>query len=445
MAFYPSSAISLFNRSFHLENHLQYYQTPQTRTGPDLTIMGGSASKSANSALNVSLQNVMNSGTVYAYITGQAIDNNNALFLLQADGQTPYYPTSPTSTGAALAVDCGILLGGPGTNRIVTIPRIAGGRIWFCVNDRLTFLLNPGPGLVEPSVSNPSDPNYNKNWGFCEFTFNNLQLFANITYVDFVSLPIALTLLNTSGASQHVAGIPANGLDTACSGLIAQNNVDNAGWDQLIVKSSSGGNLRALSPNTGHVMNGNLFSGYYAGYINAVWAKYESADLTINTQAQWGNVVGRVVSGLLTFPGVGTFAQPSAADIFSCSTGPFAASPTNTAEMGNIGARLAAAFNRSTLLVDSNQPEGELVSTYYESSPTNHYSRIVHGVNLDGRGYAFPYDDVGSSSGGDQSGSVSDGSPALLTVAVGGKGVQVSNTVKASKWRVVRNIRRSLN
>ncbi len=402
--------------------------------------MGGIVSKSSSS-LNVSLQNITNSAIVYAYITGQAIDNNNALVMLQADGRTPYYPTSPSSNGSALAVDCGIQLGGPGTNRIITIPRIAGGRIWFCVDDRLTFLLNPGPGLVEPSVSNPSDPNYNKNWGFCEFTFNSFQLFANITYVDFVGLPISLRLLNTSGASQQVAGIPANGLDTVCSGLIAQNDVDGAGWDQLIVRSWTGGNLRALSPNTGHVMNGNLFSGYYASYVNAVWHQYTNSDLTINTQAQWCNVVGRVVNGLLTFPGVGTFSQPSAADIFSCSTGPFAASPANTAEMGDIGARLAAAFNRSTLLINSKQPEGENVGTYYNTSPTNHYSRIVHGVNLDARGYAFPYDDVGPSSGGDQSGSVSDGSPALLTVAVGGDGVNVSNTVKASKWRVGKRIR----
>jgi hypothetical protein len=88
--------------------------------------------------------------------------------------------------------------------------------------------------------------------------------------------------------------------------------------------------------------------------------------------------------------------------------------------MGAITARLAAAFNRSTLLVDSHQPDGEVVSNYYKTTPTNHYSRIVHAANTDGRGYAFPYDDVGPSGGQDQSGSVSDGSPGLWTVSVGG-------------------------
>ena len=54
-------------------------------------------------------------------------------------------------------------------------------------------MLNPGPGLVEPAVANPSDPNAAIQWDFCEFTWNAAQLFVNISYVDFVSLPVGLT------------------------------------------------------------------------------------------------------------------------------------------------------------------------------------------------------------------------------------------------------------
>lgn len=117
-----------------------------------------------SSTINIALQNQTTSSTVYAYITGQAIDNNNALFLLQSDGKTDYYPTSPSSTGAALAEDCAILLGPPGNTVTVTVPHLAGSRIWFSVDNTLTFLLNPGPALVEPSVTNPSDPNINTSW-----------------------------------------------------------------------------------------------------------------------------------------------------------------------------------------------------------------------------------------------------------------------------------------
>ncbi|KAH8668366.1 glucanase B [Xylariales sp. PMI_506] len=374
-----------------------------------------------NSTVKIALKNNSTSSNAYAYITGLDINNGNAPMFLQSDGATVYHPTSPSSPLSGLAQNVAISLGAPGATRTVTIPQIAGGRIWFVQNGQLTFYINPGPAIVEPSVTNKSDPNYNLRWDFCEFTFNSAELFVNISYVDFVSLPISLSLLNTSGTVHTVSGLNAGGLDAICTQLTAQDATDHAGWGQLVVKATDGTNLRALSPNSGIVMNSSLFSGYYQSYVASVWQKYASSTLTVNTQAQWGNVSGKVSNGVLTFSGVGTFAQPSAADIFSCSTGPFGNYPASTvAEMGAIGARLAAAFNRSTLLVDSQQPEGEQVSTYYKAAVTNHYSRICHANNADTRGYAFPYDDVGPSSGADQSGSVSDGSPSLLTVTLGG-------------------------
>jgi len=102
------------------------------------------------------------------------------------------------------------------------------------------------------------------------------------------------------------------------------------------------------------------------------------------------------------------------------STGPFANFPANVAKMGAITTRLTAALNRTTLLIDYNQPDGENPANYYLNSPTNHYARIVHETNLDSRGYAFPYDDVVPTGGADQSGAVYDQNPASLTVVVGG-------------------------
>lgn len=373
--------------------------------------------------LNFALVNNTNSPTVYAAVTGQAIDNNNALFLLQSDGKTPYFPTSPASTGAPLAENCAILLGAPGSTTTVTIPHIAGGRIWFSLATPLKFMLNPGPGLVEPAVANPADPNTAIQWDFCEFTWNSAQLFVNISYVDFVSLPVGLTLTNASGATQAVSGMSANGLDTVCSGLTAQQAADSAGWDQLIERDPSGGsNLRALSPNTGISRNNALFQGYYESYVDQVWAKYASpTTLSIDTQAQWATVRGSVdAQGLLDFGTGLTFAKPATRDVFSCSTGPFA--PSSDIEMGALIARLSAAFDRSTLLVDEVTPTAT-PAKYYQDKVTNHYARIVHAANADGKGYAFPFDDVTPTGGVDQSGAVQDSNPQLLTVSVGGGGV----------------------
>ena len=383
------------------------------------------------STLNIALQNQTNSATVYAYITGQALNNGNAVFLLQSDGRTPYYPTSPSSTGAPLAANCAIALGRPGSTTTVTIPRIAGGRIYFSINAKLTFLLNPGPSggksaaLVEPSPLNPSDPNINIKWDFCEFTFNEFQLFANITYVDFVAIPIALTLVNTAGATQHITGTAADGLDRVCSALKNQSSVDNnPGWSSLVVPKPGGGNLRALSPN--HAPNRSAFQNYYKSYVDAVYSKYASTPLVVDTQASYGKVSGTVKNGVLDFGAGGQFAKPSAADIFSCSTGPFA---DTSGERAAFVPRIAAAFNRSTLLAEAIAPSTNQ-SQYYGTSPTNHYARIVHGVNLDKRGYAFPYDDVSPTGGQDQSGAVFDGSPRLLTVTVGGANAGAALTVQ---------------
>jgi hypothetical protein len=379
-------------------------------------LLASRASAQTAATVSFSLQNNTGSDTVYAFVTG--LYNGTTLALLEADGQTVYYPSSPSSTLSPLAVDCAIPLNSSGGSPItITVPQLAGARLWFSIGTPLTFYLNPGPALVEPSVTNSSDPNIDLQWDFCEFTYNTSQLFADISYVDFVCIPIGLTLTDTSGDTQTVAGLPAGGLDTVCSGLTSQQATDGNPWTDLIV-SYDGANLRALSPANGMVFDSSFLSGYYDDYVDEVWSMYESATLTVDTQASWGVVTGQVSGGLLTFPGVGSFAQPATGDIFSCATGPFDPSGLSD-EMLAILPRLAAPFNRSTLLIDSDQPDGENPADYYTNATTNHYAGIVHATTTGGLGYAFPYDDVTPDGGVNQSGPVSSPSPALLSVTVG--------------------------
>jgi hypothetical protein len=368
-------------------------------------------------SLNIALQNKTNSNNVYAYITGLAIDSNARPIFIQADGRTVYFPKSPAQVGSPLEADCAIPLGAPGATKNVVIPRIAGGRIWFSIGAHLTFKINPGPAIVEPSVTNPSDPNFNISWTFAEFTYNADQLFANISYVDFINIPMALSLTNTAGHTQSVPGMAANGFQTVVNELRAQAKRDGRPWDQLIY-SHNGTPLRALSPNNLLVGNNNAWGNYWGDYVNQVWSRFTSTDLTVNTQAAAGNLTGRVSNNLLSLGEAGTFNKPSAADIFSCSTGPFATG-SNPARNAVIP-RLAAAFNRSTLLDTTHFPNGSNPANYYKNPITNHYARIVHQVQRDGRGYAFPYDDVVPDGGSDVAGTVFDGSPRLFTVAVGG-------------------------
>lgn len=371
--------------------------------------------------LQLALQNRSSSSNAFAYITGLALERNNTPLFVQSDGRSIYYPTAPSQVQSALQADVAIPLGAPGNTVNVYIPKIAGGRIWFSIDGRLTFLLNPGPAVVEPSVSNPSDPNFNINWTFCEFTYNDAQLFANISYVDFVSVPVSLSLTNTQGNTQTVPGMSASGFQTIVNELRAQaqRDVHHGPWDKLIYEAN-GQPLRVISPNNLLVGNPNAWDGYWDAYTNAVWQKFRNEDITINTQAAAGNLTGRVQGDELQLGEAGSFSAPSARDIFSCSTGSFATG-SNQARNAVIP-RLAAAFNRSILLSTPGDqfPNGSNPSAYYNDETTNHYSRIVHQAQRDGRGYAFPYDDVVPDGGQDVAGTVYDGSPRLFTIAVGG-------------------------
>ncbi|KAL6850937.1 hypothetical protein ACO1O0_008063 [Amphichorda felina] len=377
----------------------------------------------AEDTVDVVLKNTKVSGKLIAHITGS---DSTGLFILGADGKTPYRPASPSKEQTPLEKDSAIVVGDAGKSRTVKVPRISGSRIWFSKDEPLEFFLNPGdkgPALVEPSSTNPKDVNYKKDWGFCEFTYNQDELYVNVSYVDFVSLPIALQLENQSGNVRRVDGMPADGLQKVVAGLEAQGKKDGKGWEKLVIKDGSQV-LRAVSPNSGAVLFPKLFDGYYNAHVDKVWDKYRDEDLTVNTQYDWGDVKGRVGSdGKLTFKGDSKlgFDKPSAEDIFSCSTGPFAGGEGVSPERLNIGARLAAALNRSTLLVNARQPEGEKTETYYKEGVTNHFARVCHETTVESRGYAFPYDDVGPAEGKDQSGFLNDPKPKVLTVEVGGK------------------------
>lgn len=233
---------------------------------------------------------------------------------MKANGKDLYFPSSPKDILQPLEEDCAIPLGPPGNEVSITVPQIAGGRVWITMDGKLTFLVNPGPALVEPSVLNPSDPNAKVNFGFCEFTLNSDQLFANISYVDFVPrIPIALKLEARSGAEDEVKGMPPDGLDKICEDLKQQTQKDGRPWDKLIVQND-GRNLRALNATHGNAVGAN-FDGYYEPHVDEVWNKYSKHCCKVNTQAGPGILEGRVNKKGELVIGDECFTKPTTADI----------------------------------------------------------------------------------------------------------------------------------
>lgn len=337
------------------------------------------------SSLQIALKNDSSLSTIHAYITGLAIQHANKRCLLKSNGQDLYFPTEVSEIGSHLQEDCAIPLGAPGSTTTITIPQIAGGRIWIA-EGHLTFLLNPGgPALVEPSVLNPSDANAGVNFGFAEFTLNDAQLYANITYVDFVPrLPIAIALRTAAGEVQWVAGMAEDGLDRMAEGLREQAGRDGRAWDKLVVGDGEGRNLRILNATHGGAV-GASFDGYFEPLVEEVWEKYgKDCKCKVDTQAGPGVLEGCVNSAGKLKIGDEEFEKPTTADILGCNSGPFTTGPSPTRNA--IIPRLAAAFVRSSIVVTEDHPSGP--ETFYVRDPTNHYARLVHEHNVDKKGYA---------------------------------------------------------
>ncbi|NGO78264.1 sugar hydrolase [Streptomyces sp. YC504] len=385
-----------------------------------LAVPSWTAGAAAPATCELALENKSLSGTVRAYVTGHEQSTGNWV-LLRADGGV-YRPESPSAPGTPLPVDCAIPLNPAGAApKVVTLPQMFGARVYFVRDDTLDFFLNPGPGLVEPAFATPTDANYGKTWSFCEFTFNTVQLFANISYVDLVTaLPIGLRL--EGDATHTVAPLPDGAVDRIAADLQAQAARDGQPWDQLVIKDGGGKVLRCISPQ-------NLMAPYFDrpdqmpfrdvwnGYIDQVWEKYRSTDLRIDLQGGRGVFTGRVGGDTLTFNGGHAFPKPTSKDVFTCNHGPFTNNPSDPDDKKGLLARLAAGFNRSIMLTHPDQPNGVTAGDYYRDATTNHWSRIVHANSP--IGYAFPYDDVRPDGQPDVSGAAHDGNPRRFTVSVG--------------------------
>ncbi|WP_433572499.1 glycoside hydrolase family 64 protein [Streptomyces sp. CA-251247] len=376
--------------------------------------------KAAAPTCELALENKSLPGTVHAYVTGH--EQGTDRWVLLRPGGGVHYPENPPAPETPLPVDCAIPLPAAGSGPVVlTLPQMFGARVYFVRDDKLDFFVNPGPSLVEPAFATPSDANYDRIWSFAEFTFNPQQLYANISYVDLVTaLPIGLTL--TGDATHTVAPLPDGAVQKIADGLAAQAAKDGQPWDKLVIRGADGEVLRVIAPQ-------NLMAPYFdrpaempfrdafASYIDQVWEKYRSTDLRIDLQGGRGVFTGRVNGDTLTFNGGHTFSKPSSKDVFTCNHGPFANNPGDPDDKKGLLARLAAGFNRTTLLSHPDQPNGATAADYYLDPGTNHFSRVVHANTP--IGYAFPYDDVRPDGQPDVSGAAHDGNPRRFTLTVG--------------------------
>ncbi|KAF4965132.1 hypothetical protein FSARC_7032 [Fusarium sarcochroum] len=376
--------------------------------------------------LPIKLINNFKHNDIQVYITG--LDSSSRVFFALENGKLLYPDAAASRIPVKIKQNIAITLPSEGEPLHFVLPSfIRSGRIYFSDNDLQFFVVDLGDGnsLVQPSVTNMRDPNANVNWGFVELTYIKNRLYANISYVDFVGIVLGMKLATRDGQAQTAAGLQPDAVEQICSDLVNQTVTDSYEWTSLCITDTTSKPIRVLSPGNRNDMNPKMIGSYWKAYVNKVWERYTSRDLMIDTQTQAGIVRCRVTDHKLKCDKCErVFSKPADKDIWGCNSGPFAISKNASAPCVAIVPRLCAGLVRSTLLLDDGfmQPSLSLgPASYYTVDPTNHYSRIVHSYEADGKGYAFPYDDVNPDNEDDASGAVSSNNVDLLTVHVGGQ------------------------
>lgn len=375
--------------------------------------------------LKLHIQNKLDK-EVYAYITGQS---QGAYHFLSVDGNGTGSSSSFKALPAGQAKTNGVeikdfqALAIPTGGREFTIPEyISSARLYISEESALKFTANMDEAgrasLAQPDFLNDGDPSKNVTWGFMEFDYSADSLFVNLSFVDFVSLALGMSLTHKDGGdgsdgkevTDTIGGLHKDSVSEICDALEQiSDQPEGTPWGDLCYKGADGKAIRVIAPEKYMSQHpGSKFDTYYDGYVDRVWQKYAGAPLVIATQddqnggktAQGLEVPCRVAaqgeehagSLVCTRPGgaatavpapaaenstsgsgggsgsgsgegevVAVFAKPTSRDIFGCASAaggadsPFANDGAKSVTEREIIPRLCAAFTRSTLLLE---PEG---------------------------------------------------------------------------------------
>jgi hypothetical protein len=326
---------------------------------------------------------------VYLYVLGVNLTTGR-LGYVNAGGT--FTPWSGGSIPPSPAPDVSITGPAGGATRTVQVPINLSGRMYMSFGAKLKFFLTPD-GLVQPAPWAPNDPNRDILFDWSEFTYNPAGLWLNSSQVDMFSIPHAVSVTGSGGATRRTGAVVTDGRNRIFNAIRNQPG----DWAKLIHTRGDGTRLRVLAPRLG-IESGTFSPTYLDGYINQVWARYQSTTLTVVPFQHQPSLkyFGRVSGPVMNFTNaagarVATFQKPLTKDVFGCD-GRLQA--PNDLVVGPIARSLCAAFHRSTLGFLHVAPTYD-AGQFYTRAVTDFYSKIMHANMIDGRAYGFAFDDVG--------------------------------------------------
>jgi hypothetical protein len=322
---------------------------------------------------------------VHLYVLG--VSGGSLGYVNEAGAFTPWTGgTNPPTPAPDVSIP------GPanGSSKTIQVPKGLSGRMYMAFGDKLEFGLSQD-GLVQPAPWAGGDPNRNFLFDWSEFTYNDAGVWLNSSQVDMFAVPHSVDVTGSDGENSKTGLLKPGGRDAVIDGMQASE-----AFKGLVQTRDDGTVLRVLAPGKGADIGG-FPADYLNPTIDAAWSAYASKDLTVRPFTEQPDLLfkGRTSGDVMTFTDssgaqVATFDKPSSANVWGCD-GNLGA--PNDAVVGPIARSLCAALQRGTLGTQDIEPSTD-PSTFYQNEPVNLYNKLVHENMVDGKAYAFAFDDV---------------------------------------------------
>jgi hypothetical protein len=297
-----------------------------------------------------------------------------------------------------------------GASKTISVPKGISGRMYMSFGAKLDFKISQDGGLVQPAPWAAGDANSDILFDWSEFTYNDSGIWLNSSQVDMFAVPHAVSVTGSDGQTAKTGELEAGGRNTVIDAMKA-----NESFSGLVQTRDDGTVLRVLSPGKG-ADGGNFDPDYLAPYIDEAWAAYAGTDLTVQPFSDQPDKVfkGRTSGDVMTFTDssgaqAATFTKPTTSNVWGCD-GNLGA--PNDLVVGPIARSLCAALQRTTLGTQAVEPSTD-ASTFYRNDLTNEYAKVIHEQMVDGKAYAFAFDDVAN-----QESLVHSGDPTSIAITL---------------------------
>ena len=324
---------------------------------------------------------------VYLYVLGVNL-NTGKLGSVNAGGVFTNW-----TGGAAVPVPApDVAIPGPanGASTTIKVPKGLSGRLYLSFGKKLDFRLTTD-GLVQPAPWAAGDPNRDILFDWSEFTLNDSGLWLNSSQVDMFAVPHVVSVQGGNGTISKTGELKAGGRQKVIDAIKAQPD-----FAKSVYTRSDGTVLRVLAP--GKAADAGLMNPTYLDpYIASAWNAYAGKTLSVVPFGDRPDTrfFGRTAGNVMNFTDgagktVASFTKPSTANVWGCDG---ALGAPNDLVVGPIARTLCAALQRGTLGTLDTQPSGA-AADFYRNDPTNQYAKIIHANMVDGKAYAFAFDDV---------------------------------------------------